>query len=272
METRPEPKFAGTSPSAGPNVQRLARTSTERLSLRDLFLSFRVPYAVAGLLLILSLALIAALIAQRRVNQNLVARLNVRPAEGVPGTVAHSPESIGELRRQLDEAKQRAEREAVARAAAQEELARRSPQQNTRERSSPSGTQTQIAELRRSVTALSQPQVNVPIIDLDPQGSTRAQSPGALTTIDVPSGAKLFTLILNITGEPSHPRYTLEISNQRGARVWHGSGLQKSPYNNFTVALPRQSFPAGQYRIKLYGERDGKKELLEEYAVRVQYR
>ena len=272
-EARPEPKLASIPLSGPSSIHGLERTITARSSIHDFFFSFRVPYAVAALLMVLSLALIAALIAQRRVNQSLVARLNERRPEGVPGTVAHSPDSNGELRRQLDEATRRAEREAVARAAAQEELARRQSQQNTRENSSqPNGTQTQIAELRATVNSLSRPQVNVPIVDLDPQGSTRAQSPGALTTIDVPSGAKLFTLILNITGEPSHPGYAMEISNQRGMTVWRGSGLRKSPYNNFTVALPRRSFPAGQYRIKLYGLRDGTKELVEEYAVRVQYR
>ena len=41
--------------------------------------------------------------------------------------------------------------------------------------------------------------------------------------------------------------------------------------NNFTVALHRGSFPAGEYRLKIYGLRDGKRQLIEEYAIRLVY-
>ena len=37
-----------------------------------------------------------------------------------------------------------------------------------------------------------------------------------------------------------------------------GPGIQKSPYDNFTLALPRRLIPAGQYRIRLYGIRAGR--------------
>lgn len=271
-------KFATVRQSVLLGTQRMEKTGAAHLGwgqrLGGLFFSSRVPYAVAALLLVLSFALIAALIFQRRENQRLLAQLNDRPAERPAGTVAPSPETLEEMRRQLEEATRRTEREEAARAAAQEEVARRSSQENMRERPSrPTGRDgTEIAELRRTVKSLSQPQVNVPIIDVDPQGSSRAQSQDAPATIEVPSGANLFTLILNVAGEAWHSSYALEISNQRGATVWRGRGLHKSPYNTFTVALPRRSFPTGRYRIKLYGLRDGQRQLVEDYAVRVQYR
>ncbi len=277
-ETPAASKVGTVQQSVPYRAQAMEKTGSVRLAwgqrLAELFSSFRVPYAVAALLLALSFALVAALVFQRRENQRLIAQLNERPVERPDGTVAPSPETIEEMRRQLEEATRRAQREEAARVAAQEELARRRTQENIQERpSQPAATdKTQIDELRRTVNSLSQPQINVPIIDVDPQGSTRAQSPGALTTIEVPSGANLFTLILNVTGQPSHPAYALEISNDRGVTVWRGRGLQKSPYNNFTVALPRRSFPAGQYRIKLYGLNNGGRQLVEDYAVRVQYR
>jgi hypothetical protein len=44
-----------------------------------------------------------------------------------------------------------------------------------------------------------------------------------------------------------------------------------SQFNDFTVALPSQSFPAGQYRIRLYGVRGERRQVVEEYTVRIQY-
>jgi hypothetical protein len=78
-------------------------------------------------------------------------------------------------------------------------------------------------------------------------------------------------LILNVSGQPSHSGYALEILDQRGQRLWQGGGLHKSQFNNFTVTLSRRSFPAGQYRINLYGLRGGGRELVEGYALRIRY-
>jgi hypothetical protein len=77
---------------------------------------------------------------------------------------------------------------------------------------------------------------------------------------------------LNVAGEQSHSSYALEILDQSGKIVWQGRGLRRSPYNTFTVALARRSLPAGQYHIKLYGLGGNRRAIVEDFAVRVQYK
>jgi hypothetical protein len=142
-----------------------------------------------------------------------------------------------------------------------EESARRSQQYKT-----------EVANLRQTVDELSQPQLNVPIADLYPRELIREQGrPSTIQTIAVPSSANLFTLILNVGERPSYPAYALEIVDQQGQPIWSGDGLQKSPEENFTVTLSRRLFPAGQYRLRLYGLRGDRRQMVEEYAVRIRY-
>ena len=138
--------------------------------------------------------------------------------------------------------------------------------------------QSELAELRRkneelarSADELSRPQLNPAIADLDPRDSVRGGGTGAVRTIEIPSGARLFTLILNITGQPPYSDYALEIRNANNKLIWQGQGLKKSADNTFTVALTRQLLPAGQYRFRLFGLRGNKKELVEDYAVHIRY-
>ncbi len=163
--------------------------------------------------------------------------------------------------------------------------------------------ETQIAELRQKVESLSamvdelsRPQLNVPITDLSPGDSSRGEpakdvpavevripllqgrsftargEPAKdVPAVEVPAGANFFTLILNLPNRPTYPNYEVDVLNQQGVRIWLGQGLQRSEADTFTIALARRFFPAGQYRIKLYGLRDGRRELIEDYAVRVQY-
>src|SRR5262245_17925983 len=196
------------------------------------------PAAVAAVLLIVSVMLGFWIASLRRENARLVADLN-----GQRATRDQTAETEAEARRRLEDTTRRAEQD-----------------------------KQQIAELRQTLDELSRPQLNVPIIDLDPRDSTRGQSTPSVPTVDVPAGAHLFTLILHVAGQPSHESYELEVSDQRGDTVWRGSGLQRSPYDTFTVTLPRRLISVGQYRIRLYGIRAGRQERVADYAVRVQYR
>jgi len=195
---------------------------------------------VAASLLIVSLGLGGWILSLRRENQRLAAHLNEQLAEREQA-VAAATKSLEEARRQLEKATRHAEQD-----------------------------QSHIAELRQTVEELSQPQLNIPIADLSPRDFVRGPE-SAVKTIEVPSGANLFTLILNTTHQPSYPSYALEILDQGSKVVWQGRGLQKSSLGNFTIALSRRLFPAGQYQIKLYGLSQGRRELVEEYALRIRY-
>jgi hypothetical protein len=191
---------------------------------------------IAAALLVISLACVIWAVLLRRENARITAQLNEQRVASDRGT-----DSLAETRRQLEETGRRAEEQ-----------------------------QREIAELRRSIEDLSQPQVNVPITDLMID-SARGKAPGDITTVIVPAGANIFTLILNGANELSFPNYALEILDTRGQRLFRVEGLRKSEAGNFIVSLSRRLLPAGRYRLRLYGLRAGKTEPVGDYFMRVRY-
>jgi hypothetical protein len=218
-------------------------------------LSFYFPYAIAAASLILSLALGALLISKLRENQRLIAdanRVNITNDN-------ITAEELAQSRRLLEETTRRAEQESAARRVAEEELAKRDAAEKLASRT------------RQRSTERSAPDVNVPIIDLNPQDAGRGDQNQKATTIQLPSDTDLFTLILNLSGDDSSRNYSLEVTDRNNRTIWTSRDLRKSPYNNFTVAMRRSSFPAGEYRLKIYGVRGGRREVIEEYAIRLLY-
>jgi len=196
---------------------------------------FETNATAAAALLVVSLACVAWVISLKRENARMAARLNEQLASR-----DQASQSLTDARREL---------EAAARLAGQQ--------------------QTEIAELRRSVDDLSQPQVNVPITDLEQQANRGGD--GA-TTVTAPVGANIFTLILHVADGPSFPDYALEVIDGRGRPLMRAQSLRKSQLNTFTVALPRRLLPAGRYRLKLYGLRSGHGELVGELVAEYQMR
>ncbi|HSE19950.1 MAG TPA: zf-HC2 domain-containing protein [Pyrinomonadaceae bacterium] len=215
-------------------------TATHRPSRRPL--SFYFPYAVAAASLVLSLALGALLVSKWRENQRLVAEANNRPSTQSAET------ALAESRRSL-------EQESAARRVAEEELAKREAAPKSSQRPKQS-------------TA---PEANVPLIDLNPRDAGRGDQSPKVATVQLPADTDLFTLILNLGGEDTSRSYSLEVTDRNNRTVWITRDLRKSPYNNFTVAMRRRSFPAGEYRLRIYGLRDGRRQLIEEYAIRLTY-
>jgi len=130
-------------------------------------------------------------------------------------------------------------------------------------------SETQIADLRKNIEELSQPQINVPITDLMPRESSRGQGNDEVQRIDLPAGTNLFTVILNVTGQPNFADYALEVLDAQGQVVYQGRGLRKSAENTFTVALHQRLLPAGQYQFKLYGLNKGQRTLVQNYRVQL---
>ena len=128
----------------------------------------------------------------------------------------------------------------------------------------------QVAELRQQVEALSQPQANVLIVDLYPADATRSSS-SDVTTMNVPAGANLITVILNTAAEYEYRDYSVEILDQSSTRIWQGERLRKTAFGNFTLMVPRRFLPAGHYQIQLRGVRGGRATVIEQYVVRIRY-
>ncbi|HEY8462323.1 MAG TPA: hypothetical protein VIM99_18185 [Blastocatellia bacterium] len=209
----------------------------------------RAALAFVALILI-SLALGLRVVSLRRGNEREIAMLNRELAER-DRALASVKESLDETRRRLDEA------------------VRRSNQEKTGGDSK--RYEDEIARLRRSVAELSRPQLDAPIEDLDPSSLTRGDDTDAAKKIELPPTANFFTLILHITGQQPFPAYAVEIFDSNGEQVWAGRRLRMGADYRVNLTLSRRMFPAGRYLIKLHGLRDGKQELVADYAVLVSY-
>ncbi len=247
---------ASTAPGAQeirPNLSAVERADAQPAAFWQRFAPIvspaRAALALAALLLI-SLALGLWLVLLRQGNDREIARLNREMAER-DKALASARESLDETRRQLEEAIRRSEQE------------------------KPGGDskryEDEIAGLRQSISELSRPQLDVPIVDLDSSGPTRGNTTGAATKIEPPPTANFFTLILNITGQQTHPTYAVEIFDSNGKRVWRVERARMGRDRSVNLTLARRMFPAGRYLIKLYGLRDGKQEPVADYPVLISY-
>ena len=207
-----------------------------RRHLSGIFSHGSAGYALAAALFIISLGCVTWIVSSRREQARVVAQLNEQLASR-----NQASETLAETRRQLEETSRHVEQQ-----------------------------QSEIDKLRRSVDDLSHPQANVPIVDLEHRDG-RSIKDNQITTVLVPEGANLLTLILHVTGRPSFPDYALEISDGRGQRVWRIQGLRRSLADTFTVTLPRQLFPAGRYRIQLDGISAGRSKPVGDYSLRIRY-
>lgn len=125
-----------------------------------------------------------------------------------------------------------------------------------------------VAYLRDQVKDLSSPQVNAPILDLYPAGSTRGEVQVVQT---VPPEARLFTVVLNPAGRPAFPEYELQIVDAGGDEVRRDGGLKPNPYGSFSVTLSKDLLGPGDFRVRLVGiDPGGGRQTVEEYALRIE--
>jgi hypothetical protein len=123
-----------------------------------------------------------------------------------------------------------------------------------------------VGSLRRELSALQAPQVNVQVIDLYPASGER--STGAATEAPaLGAEGERVTVILNPGGELHGEAFTVEVLGEDGRRLWAGSDLSPNRYGSFTLLLPRRLLAAGARTIRLYGLAQGRQELLYDYAL-----
>jgi hypothetical protein len=242
------------APGIGQRPRAVGRADTRPFafwrSIAALVSPARATFALAALLLI-SLALGLWLVLLRQGNDREIARLNREMAER-DRALASVKESLDETRRRLDETVRRSEQEKSAGDSKRYE--------------------DEIARLRQTVTELSRPQLDAPIVDLDPSDQTRGNTTGDTARIEAPPTANIITLILNFTGQPSHSVYAVEILDSNGKQVWRGQRALNGPDHAVNLTIARRMIPAGRYLIKLYGLRDGKQESVADYPVLILYR
>ena len=125
-----------------------------------------------------------------------------------------------------------------------------------------------VASLRRTIEGLSRPEVNAAVLDLVPGGVGQREG-GPRAAAVVPSGSRLFTLILSPGQRGDFQDYAAEIAHPGGEVVWRGRGLRPNAYGSFSLTLPRRAFAAGEHRLRLFGIRGGRREALGEYAFQI---
>lgn len=226
----------------------LAQKQGAPSSLSRFISSPRTGLALAASLLI-ALTIGAWLILSRQEQNNEIARLNAQLTEQ-ERSLAATKKSLEEERRKL-------------------EAALAEPAKPGRD---PKEYEEEIARLRRRIAELARPQLDVPIVDLDPADGVRGEGDGSATKVDVPSAANSLTLILNFSGREQYSSYFVEILNERGRTIWRGQQTRSSNLYSLNLTLSRSLIPEGRYLIKLYGLNDGEKKLIADYSALIDYR
>lgn len=124
-----------------------------------------------------------------------------------------------------------------------------------------------IAELERRLEDSRRPEafLNVPFVGLAPRDPVR----GEVEEVAIPAEADFFFLLLLVT-DNRFAAYRLEVaSKETGRVVWTGDGLRASRLSELSLTLPRNALSPGDYRLRLYGLKDGKAEPVGEYELRI---
>lgn len=126
-----------------------------------------------------------------------------------------------------------------------------------------------VASLRQTVEELSRPEINAPVLDLVPRG-IGSRDEGPAPAVEVPSGARLFTLILSPARRGDFADYEVEIEPAGGEVAWRERGLRPNDYGSLSLTVPRRALGDGKHRLRLFGiESGGERELLGEYSLRI---
>lgn len=105
--------------------------------------------------------------------------------------------------------------------------------------------------VEKPVTELPAPQIDSPIIDLDPD-PTRSTTTSGATRITLPPTSNVFTLILHLD-DPIRGNVDVLIENAQHTEVWKSTWNAPPNTTSITLTLHRERFPAGAYRVKVGG-------------------
>ncbi|HEY7786132.1 MAG TPA: hypothetical protein VIB00_15480 [Pyrinomonadaceae bacterium] len=216
-------------------------------NVQEYFWPSRTAFALGAMLFVLLLGGIWV-IWNRQKQSDELARLNQQLTESEQA-LSSVQESLRESERRLTDLEESTRRQSNDRA----------PLPNATEANSERGTRDQ-----------NQPQLEVPIVDLDPS-PVRGGSGSSGTVITVPETASSFTLILHFSGE-SAPRYEVEILDRRGREIWQGRVRERGESRSINLTLSRGLVTSGKYLIRLYALRGGGRDSIAEYPFEVRYR
>lgn len=126
----------------------------------------------------------------------------------------------------------------------------------------------QLDRLASSAPAAPVPQINTPIVDLQPMGDVLRGGPGDAK--EVPgSGYASLMLTPSPSHRETHQDHRIEVVNEAGKVVWSAEGLRRGPLGDFSFTLPPGALKPGAYTIRVSAQEDGKRVELESYGIRV---
>jgi len=131
--------------------------------------------------------------------------------------------------------------------------------------------QQEIARLQAQIRELSAPQVNIPVLEIFPQGLAE-RGEREVNQLQIPRGAKAVTLILNSQSAAESKSYSLEILDARQNTVWSQQGQQnltRHSTGDYTINIPTGLLPPGSYTFNVYGQVAGKRLKIESYRIRI---
>jgi len=168
-------------------------------------------------------------------------------------------------------ARQRAAEERMANLEADNQRLRESEAQSRQRQDE---TNQLIAQLQKKVEESSSPQINIPLLYVQPSdpliyksGDRTASRPVELR---IPPGAKSVILILNSQTPDTSRSYRIEMLDAQKAVRWSASGLARSTSNDYTINLPAEFLASGaSYTFNVYGESKGRSVKVESYRIRV---
>lgn len=126
-----------------------------------------------------------------------------------------------------------------------------------------------VIDQRQALEQSARPRANPPLVNLVPSGSVRQGVPD-VSELRLPEEAERAWVILNPSAELDFPSYDVEIVGPKGERVLRFEDLQSSEAANFRLEIPRAVLAApGDYKILLRGKKEGQRQTVEEFALRV---
>lgn len=163
---------------------------------------------------------------------------------------------------------QRARQEQVVRLEAENEQLRQASK--SPETAGPKGPdQQEIARLQARVRELSAPQVNIPVLEVFPQELAVRTGQAEVNQLHIPRRAKTVSLILNSQSRTESKSYSLEILDSHGNVALSQAGLMRHSTGDYTVSIPTELLPSGNYTFNVYAQADGRRVKIESYLIRI---
>ena len=248
------------SPTATETTPKWWQSLIPRLFSRAGFNPFTA--AVTGLFLITSLSLATWLIAQHFKHKTELARLAAQQAPRLVAT--DEPVTPETLQARLDEA--------------QKQLTDVQTQLNEQNADRVLSNQEllgiQNSTLQKEMEELAQPHLDAPIVELDASKLPAATDPTkeAVTTIEIPPTAALFTVLLHKPADKVYPNYLVELLDPKRTKpLWSGAKKAAPEPMKIAVTLVRRNYPSGKYRLRLSGVDGKKKDVLETFNLDVKF-